>query len=223
MFHVSCIACLSSRTARYVLLGSIVTWSWAWSGYTALFDPSLTLKQVLVDQVNTQEQSIQQSPHHASLDFSEAAHQHQSQREKHVKWTDPTHSSRLRHFSHIDNFPLPQFHGCDKTSGLCHFSNVCFSGNNGMMIFDVPGLKNQSKINNSLPISESFGKLVTEPRRIKLIPQDEYEKMENIYFADTMFVCNCWKVKLNNFNPAHLMIGMGKLFVYASGFYTLYP
>jgi Glycosyltransferase 61 len=221
MFQVSCIACLSSRKAiRYVLLGAIV--------YTALrLDPSLTLKQAL-RQINTHEQSLQQSsrPHHASLDFSEAVHQHQMQQEKHViNWTDPTHSSRLRRFSHhIDNFPLPQFHGCDKSSGLCHFSNVCFSGNNGMMIFDVPGLKNQSQINNnnnnSLPISESFGRIVTEPRRIKMIPQDEYKKMENIYFADSLFVCNCWKVKQNNFNPAHLMMGMGKLFVYALGFYT---
>ena len=40
------------------------------------------------------------------------------------------------------DFPTPAFHGCDENDRhLCKFSNVCFSGADGMMVFDVPALQ----------------------------------------------------------------------------------
>jgi hypothetical protein len=133
---------------------------------------------------------------------------------------DPAHSPRLRHFSDMDAFPVPAFHGCRRT-GLCKFSNVCFSPEDGMLVFEVPGLEsssNTSSASNAGMWHES-SRDVTLPRKIRRIPHSIYSKLTNVHFAKSMYVLNCWRQHAASDNPAHLLMGYGKLFVASSGYY----
>lgn len=124
---------------------------------------------------------------------------------------DPNHTPRLTRFTNMSAFPLPEFHGCNRT--LCHFSNVCFSTHDNMLVFDVPTLETNSSSNES---SWYRYKKVTSPRRPRLVPHGVYSQLENVYFASDMFVMNCWRQKEGKFNPAHTLMGFGKLLAHAS-------
>jgi len=60
---------------------------------------------------------------------------------------------------------------------------------------------------------------VTQPRKPRLIKVDAYTKLNNVYFAKNMFVMNCWRQTESKPNPAHMLMGFGKLFVASSGYY----
>jgi len=119
---------------------------------------------------------------------------------------------RLRRFNPANtSFPAVKFHGCNDR-GLCQLSDVCFSGHDGMIVFGT---------NNSewKRISESKLGSVTMPRRPMLVPWSG-NKLRNVYFAKRMFVLNCWRQKHGKLNPAHMLMGEGKLFTLSSGTYN---
>lgn len=80
-----------------------------------------------------------------------------------------------------------------------------------MLVFDAPGLQNKTWMD----IAGVLGK-VTLPRRPILLPKTVYSRMTNITFVEKMFVFNCWRQTRERTNPAHLFMGMGKLFVHSS-------
>merc|ERR1719162_1776074 len=51
----------------------------------------------------------------------------------------------------IENFGAPQFHGCRGFYDHCHFENVCFSGHDGMLVPDMPGVNFSSFIDENAP------------------------------------------------------------------------
>lgn len=136
-----------------------------------------------------------------------------------LRLTDPAHSSRLSRFTNMSDFPLPKFHGCT-TRNLCQFSNVCFSRHDGIMIFDVPELAHATNDTDWYNLTNGKFSAVTPPRLPVLIPKERYSTLENVYFAEgDMFVMNCWRQSMVKYNPAHMLMGMGKLFVHSSGYY----
>lgn len=154
-----------------------------------------------------------------------------------INWTDPSHTPRLQRFINMSVFPTPSFHGCTsmKPKGLCHFSNVCFSPRDGILVFDVPELQNQPTTTNSrlpktaamyeekwyLPDS-NFSKGISVPKKPMLIPPKVYKSLTNVYFAKKMLVMNCWRTRDNNPNPAHMLMGMSNIFVYGKSDVSAY-
>lgn len=147
-----------------------------------------------------------------------------------INWTDPLHTPRLRHFANMSAFPTPSFHGCTlikRIKGLCHFSNVCFSRRDGILVFDVPELQNQStKINSRLPKiaamyeekwylpNSNFSNGISIPKKPMLVPPKIYKSLKHVYFAKKMLVMNCWRQTEHKTNPAHMLMGMSNMFVY---------
>ena len=123
-------------------------------------------------------------------------------------------------------FPIPSFHGCTSMKCLCHFSNVCFSPQDGILVFDVPELQNQSTTSNSrLPKTDAmyeekwylpninFSNGISLPKKPMLIPTKIYKSLTSVYFAKQMLVMNCWQRK-HDTNPSHMLMGMSNMFVY---------
>lgn len=125
-------------------------------------------------------------------------------------------------FTNNNDFPTPKFHGCSPKKRLCKFSNVCFSGIDGMLVFDVPGL--HTEIENATEGADApwfseegeFGtRHVTAPRIVKLVNKTRYSTLRNVHFSKSMFAFNCWRQSERSYNPAHLLMGIGKLFVHS--------
>ena len=76
----------------------------------------------------------------------------------------------------MTNFPTPVFHGCN-AKGLCKMSNVCYSTDDNMLIFDTPG-----GVNYSAWFPSPWGK-VTGPRKGRIVSYQEYSKFQNVYFT----------------------------------------
>ena len=125
-------------------------------------------------------------------------------------------SLKLKHFNLSEgNFPTPELRRCNEKN-LCEFANVCFSSQDGMLVFGSPELNSNG---NDWYSNSSFRSLssVTLPRRPVLVKHETYTKLQNVHFVDSMFVVNCWRSSLTN--PAHLLMGIGKLFVASTGYY----
>mmetsp|Transcript_649 Transcript_649/g.1075 ORF Transcript_649/g.1075 Transcript_649/m.1075 type:complete len:518 (+) Transcript_649:67-1620(+) len=133
------------------------------------------------------------------------------------KRNDLPQHPRLRRFTADDmnNFPKPEFGGCNKHR-LCTFENVCFSNQDGMLIFQTPELLQDENEWYTTSGKDGVGR-VTIPRRPVL--QSNYTELTNVYFTERMFVLNCWRQSSRAMNPAHMMMGTGKLFVAATGYY----
>ena len=107
----------------------------------------------------------------------------------------------------IENFGAPQFHGCRGFYDHCHFENVCFSGHDGMLVPDVPG------VNFSSFLDEEAGPAAMQPR---LLPLEDFQNLRKVYYAKgTSYALNCAGQSLFQHDPQHYMIGYGKLFVAA--------
>ena len=118
---------------------------------------------------------------------------------------------RLHPFNDIQNFPPPEFHGCNDND-LCEYSNVCFSSIDGLLVFDT---QDQKDFSQTLWSTLDW---LHEPRRPKFISKEIFTQLKNVHFADRMFVLNCHRV-VDQPNPAHLMFGLGDLFAASSGIY----
>merc|ERR1719424_2706145 len=109
----------------------------------------------------------------------------------------------------IENFGTPQFHGCRGFYDHCHFENVCFSGHDGMLVPDMPGVNITAFIDENAPPG-------TEAMQPRLLPMEDFQNLRKVYYAKgTSYALNCAGQALFNHDPAHYMIGYGKLFVAA--------
>eukprot|EP00580_Thalassiosira_gravida_P018058 CAMPEP_0201675988 /NCGR_PEP_ID=MMETSP0494-20130426/40834_1 /ASSEMBLY_ACC=CAM_ASM_000839 /TAXON_ID=420259 /ORGANISM="Thalassiosira gravida, Strain GMp14c1" /LENGTH=388 /DNA_ID=CAMNT_0048158595 /DNA_START=148 /DNA_END=1314 /DNA_ORIENTATION=+ len=61
--------------------------------------------------------------------------------------------------------------------------------------------------------NSTFSK-VSVPKKPMLLPPQIYKSLKNVYFAKKMLVMNCWRTSEHNTNPAHMLMGMGNMFVY---------
>merc|ERR1740130_2060748 len=109
----------------------------------------------------------------------------------------------------IENFGTPQFHGCRGFYDHCHFENVCFSGHDGMLVPDMPGVNFSPFIDENAPAG-------TEAMQPRLLPMEDFQNLRKVYYAKgTSYALNCAGQSLFQHDPAHYMIGFGKLFVAA--------
>merc|ERR1740117_976523 len=109
----------------------------------------------------------------------------------------------------IENFGAPQFHGCRGFYDHCHFENVCFSGHDGMLVPDMPGVNFSAFIDENAPAG-------TEAMQPRLLPMEDFQNLRKVYYAKgTSYALNCAGQSLFQHDPAHYMIGFGKLFVAA--------
>merc|ERR1740130_2679519 len=109
----------------------------------------------------------------------------------------------------IENFGRPQFHGCRGFYDHCHFENVCFSGHDGMLVPDMPGVNFSAFIDEDAPAG-------TEAMQPRLLPMEDFQNLRKVYYAKgTSYALNCAGQSLFQHDPAHYMIGFGKLFVAA--------
>ena len=109
----------------------------------------------------------------------------------------------------IENFGAPQFHGCRGFYDHCHFENVCFSGHDGMLVPDMPGVNFSSFIDENAPAG-------TEAMQPRLLPIEDFKNLRKVYYAKgTSYALNCAGQSLFQHDPQHYMIGFGKLFVAA--------
>lgn len=136
--------------------------------------------------------------------------------------TDPEHTPQLQKLTDLSTFPAPAFHGCTgEKSGLCSFSNVCFASRDNMLVFDVPGLRSPEERATGGDAWYEEGSRPSELfypiRRPHLVPQADYTNLTNVYMVDQMLVMNCVEQYEGGMNPAHMLMGMGKLFAYATG------
>ena len=164
-------------------------------------------------------------------DFDKTYHHFTTEEEKNARSpVSRDDEGPLRRFDmNLMSFPTPEFRGCNNRD-LCEFSNVCFSPRDGLLVFDLPGLREDGAASEAgeegaTPLfadGSRLSKTWAEPRRVKLIPHEIYSGLQNVHFADRMFVGNCQRQPRKHnggTNPAHWMIGVGRLFVASSGWY----
>jgi hypothetical protein len=109
----------------------------------------------------------------------------------------------------VENFGMPQFHGCRGFYDHCHFENVCFSGHDGMLVPDVPGVNFTAFLDqDALPGMQGV--------QARLLPLEDFQKLRKVYYTKgSAYALNCAGQSLFNHDPAHYMVGYGKLFVAA--------
>lgn len=77
-----------------------------------------------------------------------------------------------------NDFPTPVFLGCNERN-FCKMSNVCYSNNDNMLIFDTP---HGNTLTWWFAPHASWGGY-TVPRRGRVLPREVYSKFQNVYFT----------------------------------------
>ena len=108
----------------------------------------------------------------------------------------------------LDSFATPFAHGCNGY-GHCHFSNVCFSTADGMII---PNVSSDVRLDNF-----HHGSWHQVPTGARIMPMHKFRRLRRVYYlTGKSYVTNCWRQPRSSRNPAHFMIGAGKLFAAAT-------
>eukprot|EP00908_Phaeocystis_cordata_P024188 Transcript_6660.p1 GENE.Transcript_6660~~Transcript_6660.p1 ORF type:complete len:1184 (-),score=466.87 Transcript_6660:386-3937(-) len=123
---------------------------------------------------------------------------------------NPEHTSLVRlSADELEQFSMPKFHGCSGFYDHCHFENVCFSGYDGMLVPNVPGVNFSAFVDEDAPAE-------LEALQPRLVPLRDFRKLKKVYHArGNSYALNCGGQELFNHDPVHYMAGYGKLFVAA--------
>jgi len=108
----------------------------------------------------------------------------------------------------LDAFEPPSFHGCT-ASGHCLLGNVCLSQRDGVLVPNVSGAASLAELDGGRDN-------VRLPWRARVLPTSHFRRLTNVYYArGKTYAAGCWRQNAARRNPAHYLMGYGKLFVAA--------
>ena len=115
------------------------------------------------------------------------------------------HMSRER----LAAFPRARLLGCSAL-GNCRMENVCFSARDGVLIPNTSS--------TTPPTVREFdrGRSLSAPFAARIFPREAFNILTNAFLLEgETFASNCWRQGFLSSNPAHSMMGFGKVFVAA--------
>ena len=111
----------------------------------------------------------------------------------------------------LDAFEPPTFHGCTKYRH-CLLGNVCLSQRDGVLVPNVSGAASPAELDGGRDAKQQ----IPLPWRARVLPMSHFRRLRNAYYAQgKTYAAGCWRQGFARRNPAHYMIGYGKLFVAA--------
>ena len=111
----------------------------------------------------------------------------------------------------LDAFEPPSFHGCTKYRH-CLVGNVCLSQRDGVLVPNVSGAASLAELDGGRDAKQR----ITLPWRARVLPMSHFRRLRNVYYAQgKTYAAGCWRQDFARRNPAHYMIGYGKLFAAA--------
>ena len=125
----------------------------------------------------------------------------------------------------VDGWGSFEVDGCSRASGYCEYQAVCYSARDGPFVFDNTSQQRVYRMgrNNAtfdvrsghLVDSSSGGRFLSPARTPRRLPREHLEAAQHLVALEgNTLVVNC--VRQRSANPAHFLMGYGKIFIAAA-------